>query len=111
FELVTNTKAKYGIADDDTYNFNKTGFIIGVIQGQIVFTGSKKQSNLKKMKGSILDRAAKHYTKKCSIIKKRCIRTMPPSTYYLIATVGIRTNTAQILEFYYAYYSQLSGLS
>ena len=33
FKLVANTKAKYGIADDDTYNFNKTGFIMGVIQG------------------------------------------------------------------------------
>jgi hypothetical protein len=33
FELVANTKAKYSIGDDDMYNFNKTGFIIGVIQG------------------------------------------------------------------------------
>jgi hypothetical protein len=31
------------------YNFNKTGFIIEVIQGQMVFTGSKKQGNLKKI--------------------------------------------------------------
>jgi hypothetical protein len=42
FKLVANTKAKYGISDDDMYNFNKTGFIMGVIQGYIVFTGSKK---------------------------------------------------------------------
>jgi RecB family endonuclease NucS len=33
FELVANTKAKYGIGDNDTYNFDETGFIIGVIQG------------------------------------------------------------------------------
>jgi hypothetical protein len=33
FELVANTKAKYGIADDDMYNFDKTGFMMGVIQG------------------------------------------------------------------------------
>jgi hypothetical protein len=31
------------------YNFDETGFIIGVIQGQIVFTGSKKYSNLKRV--------------------------------------------------------------
>jgi hypothetical protein len=42
FELVANTKAKYGIADDGMYNFNETGFMMGVIQGQMVFTGSKK---------------------------------------------------------------------
>jgi hypothetical protein len=33
FKLVANTKAKYSISDDDMYNFNKTGFIIGLIQG------------------------------------------------------------------------------
>jgi hypothetical protein len=31
FELVANTKAKYGITDDDTYNFDETGFMMGVI--------------------------------------------------------------------------------
>jgi hypothetical protein len=29
FELVGNTKAKYGILDDDIWNFDETGFIIG----------------------------------------------------------------------------------
>ena len=32
FELVANTKAKYGIADDDTYNFDETGFTMGQIK-------------------------------------------------------------------------------
>jgi hypothetical protein len=49
FKLVTNTKAKYSISNNNMYNFNKTGFIIGAIQGQIVFTGSKKRGNLKKI--------------------------------------------------------------
>jgi hypothetical protein len=49
FELVANTKAKYGITDDDTYNFDETGFIMGVIQGQMVFTGSEKRDNPKKI--------------------------------------------------------------
>ena len=26
FRLVSNTKAKYGVIDDDTYNFDKIGF-------------------------------------------------------------------------------------
>jgi hypothetical protein len=52
FKLVANTKAKYSISDDDTYNFNETGFIIGLIQGQMVFTGSKKQGNLKRIQPS-----------------------------------------------------------
>jgi hypothetical protein len=42
FELVANTKAKYSIGDDDMYNFDETGFIMGVVQGYIVFTGSEK---------------------------------------------------------------------
>jgi hypothetical protein len=29
FRLVANMKAKYGIQDEDTYNFDETGFIIG----------------------------------------------------------------------------------
>ncbi|KAL2131434.1 hypothetical protein VTI74DRAFT_5124 [Chaetomium olivicolor] len=33
FTLVRNTRAKYGIVDDDIYNFDETGFIIGIIFG------------------------------------------------------------------------------
>jgi len=29
--LVRNTKAKYGILDDDTCNFDETGFMMGII--------------------------------------------------------------------------------
>jgi hypothetical protein len=29
FTLIANIKAKYSILDNNTYNFNKTGFIIG----------------------------------------------------------------------------------
>jgi hypothetical protein len=49
FELVANTKAKYGIGDDDTYNFDETGFIMGVIQGQMVFTDSEKRGSPKQI--------------------------------------------------------------
>jgi hypothetical protein len=28
---VQNVKAKYGIVDEDTYNFDEIGFIMGVI--------------------------------------------------------------------------------
>jgi hypothetical protein len=31
FDLVRNTIVKYGISDQDIYNFNETGFMIGVI--------------------------------------------------------------------------------
>jgi hypothetical protein len=41
FWLVENTKAKYSILDEDTYNFNKSGFIIGVISTGAVVTGSE----------------------------------------------------------------------
>jgi hypothetical protein len=41
FCLVENTKAKYSILDEDTYNFNKSGFMIGVILTGAVVIGSK----------------------------------------------------------------------
>jgi hypothetical protein len=31
FELVEQTKTKYGICDNDVYNFNKASFIMGKI--------------------------------------------------------------------------------
>lgn len=49
FELVKNTKAKYGIADEDIYNFDEIGFMMGVIKGQIVFTGTEKRGNPKRI--------------------------------------------------------------
>ena len=33
FERVLATKKRYGILDQDTYNFNKTGFAMGLITG------------------------------------------------------------------------------
>jgi hypothetical protein len=37
---VYNTKAKYGIFDEDTYNFDETGFMMGVITPTMVVTTS-----------------------------------------------------------------------
>ena len=31
FRLVSNMRAKYGIEDSDLYNFDETGFMMGVI--------------------------------------------------------------------------------
>ena len=49
FTLMQNTIAKYGIADDDIYNFNETGFQIGVISAGMVVTSSERVSNAKLM--------------------------------------------------------------
>ena len=38
FALVRNTKAKYGIVDEDTYNFDETGFMMGIIFAGMVVT-------------------------------------------------------------------------
>jgi len=43
FRLVQNIKAKYGILDSDFYNFDKTGFMIGVIYASIVFTRADRR--------------------------------------------------------------------
>lgn len=47
FRLVRNTVAKYGIADADIYNFDETGFQMGVIANGMVVTNSERRSNVK----------------------------------------------------------------
>jgi hypothetical protein len=41
FKLVADTKAKYGVHDDDVHNFDETGFQMGVIGSMKVVTGSE----------------------------------------------------------------------
>ena len=38
FRLVENMRAKYGIIDSDFYNFDETGFMMGIITPAIVVT-------------------------------------------------------------------------
>jgi hypothetical protein len=47
FELVARTKATYGILDQDTYNFDETGFMMGRISSQLVVTGSERRGRPK----------------------------------------------------------------
>ena len=47
FALVRNVKAKYNIVDNDIYNFDETGFIIGIIFTGIVVTTSNSRSKAK----------------------------------------------------------------
>jgi DDE superfamily endonuclease len=47
FELVRNVKAKYGIQDEDTYNFDETGFMMGVIGTELVVTGTERRNRPK----------------------------------------------------------------
>jgi len=42
FRLVRNTIAKYGILQEDIYNFDETGFQIGVISTSKVVTRSER---------------------------------------------------------------------
>jgi hypothetical protein len=49
FKLVQSVKAKYGIHDNDTWNFDKTGFLIGKITSQLVVTFSDKPGKAKKL--------------------------------------------------------------
>ncbi len=45
---MKNTIAKYSITNADIYNFNKTGFIIGIISTGIVITSSDGLAQAKK---------------------------------------------------------------
>ena len=52
FELVQNTIAKYGINDADIYNFDETGFMIGVISTAMVVTSLDRRVKAKKVQPS-----------------------------------------------------------
>ena len=47
FELVEQTKAKYGILDEDVFNFDEAGFMMGKIMSQLVVTGSERRGQPK----------------------------------------------------------------
>lgn len=49
FELVKNTIAKYSICEADIYNFDETGFMMGVISTGIVVTSSDGRAQAKKI--------------------------------------------------------------
>ncbi|ESZ89864.1 hypothetical protein SBOR_9747 [Sclerotinia borealis F-4128] len=42
FRLVSNMRAKYGIQDCDFYNFDETGFMMGVICPGMIITGTER---------------------------------------------------------------------
>jgi hypothetical protein len=44
FNLVRNVKAKYSILDEDAYNFDETGFTMGVGNRVIVVTASERRT-------------------------------------------------------------------
>jgi hypothetical protein len=44
---VKNTITKYSIVDSDIFNFNETGFIIGIILIGIVVISAERLSNTK----------------------------------------------------------------
>ena len=47
FRLVRNIVAKYSVHDADVYNFDETGFMIGIISTGIVVTNSRKRERPK----------------------------------------------------------------
>ena len=47
FELLHRTKEKYGILDEDTYNFDETGFMMGMISARSVVTASERRNRPK----------------------------------------------------------------
>jgi hypothetical protein len=49
FRLVENTIAKYGIRSDDIWNFDETGFMMGMIEPGTVVTSSHRQGRPKQV--------------------------------------------------------------
>ena len=49
FRLVANMRAKYAIQDSDFYNFDETGFMMGVICGNMVVTHADRRGRGKQL--------------------------------------------------------------
>jgi len=49
---VHNTKAKYSILNEDTYNFDETGFMMGIITPIMVVTTSDGRGRAKQAQPS-----------------------------------------------------------
>lgn len=47
FQLIINMRAKYSIQDGDFYNFDETGFMMGMIRAQMVVTRSERVGKAK----------------------------------------------------------------
>ncbi|USP81205.1 hypothetical protein yc1106_08479 [Curvularia clavata] len=47
FKLVEQTKAKYGIYNEDVYNFDEASFIMGKITTQLIITASERRARPK----------------------------------------------------------------
>jgi hypothetical protein len=45
-KIVEDTKAKYGVYNDDVHNFDQTGFWMGVIGSMKVVTGTERRARL-----------------------------------------------------------------
>jgi hypothetical protein len=57
FELVEQTKVKYDICDEDVYNFDEAGFMIGKIMTQLVVKGSERRGRPKAVQPGNRERA------------------------------------------------------
>ena len=55
FSLVKNTITKYGIVDSDIFDFDETGFMMGIISTGIVVTSTERLSNTKLVQPSNLE--------------------------------------------------------
>lgn len=54
FEIVRLTQAKYGIVEDDIYNFDETGFAMGKISAKMVITGTGRRRASKRIQPTVV---------------------------------------------------------
>ncbi|KAJ3571483.1 hypothetical protein NPX13_g5366 [Xylaria arbuscula] len=97
FGLVANIKAKYGIQDEDIYNFDETGFMIGVISSTLVITRADRRGKAKtRTKGLyrllVLDGHESHISAKFEVYCKDnniITLSMPPHSSHLLQPLDI----------------------
>ena len=74
FELVARTKATYRISDEDTYNFDETGFIMGKILAQLVVTGLERRGRPKAVAIDQLKKGAEVIAHEATLMRDRIAR-------------------------------------
>ncbi|USP76448.1 hypothetical protein yc1106_03722 [Curvularia clavata] len=88
FELVEQTKAKYGICNEDVYNFNEAGFSIGKITTQLVVTASERRGRPKAIQPDSRDYTLVKVREVGGVRRSLACAARLPYTLFAIAAYG-----------------------
>ncbi|EDO02563.1 hypothetical protein SS1G_05039 [Sclerotinia sclerotiorum 1980 UF-70] len=88
FRLVANIRAKYSILDGDFYNFDETGFMIGIISAAMVVTSAERHGRSKSVQLGNQDHESIAFQSYCKANDIICLR-LPPHSSHLTQPLDI----------------------